>query len=210
VVRNATVFHPPVLFSTDADSVIAGANCAAVYHGPQIGLWDFGCTDYQRRAQLGEARYSKTVGDQGVRYALGHAARLPVVVPVRVLRSWGLYNPAQQVRFDAVESRSVGWQQMAWLVSLLLLLLAVPGIVSLRHRPLEFVLIVGPIVLVTLVSAVTLGDQRFVLAAVPGVAIAAALTIQRVITRLAAQSAGSHGESPPAAGRSRSPLPHRP
>jgi hypothetical protein len=193
VVRNASVFHPPVLFSSDADTAIAGANCAAVYHGSQIGLWNFGCTDYQRRNELGEARYSRTIGDQGLRYALNHADRLPVVMSLRMLRSWGLYNPVQQVRSDAVESRNVRWQQMAWFVSMLMLLLAIPGIVSLRHRRFELVVLAAPIFLVTAASALTFGDQRYVLTAVPELAIAVALTIGWGIanaTRLSTRLAG--------------------
>ncbi|HMD45744.1 MAG TPA: glycosyltransferase family 39 protein [Acidimicrobiales bacterium] len=196
VVRNQTAFHPPILLSSNADSVLAGANCSAVYRGPDIGLWDFACTDYSRRSTLGEARYAHTIGEQGLRYARQHAGRLPLVMAVRVLRGWGLYNPWQQVRVESVESRSVGWGQLGWFVSILTLVLAVPGIVSLRHRRFELVLVAGPAALATLVLALTWGDQRFVLTAVPELAIAAALTLVAAGRRLR-RTIGSTVPEPP-------------
>lgn len=180
-VRNVVVFNPPVLLSSNGDSVVAGANCASVYHGPQVGLWDFACTRYQRHDGLGEARYARTLGSEGARYALDHATRVPVVVAVRVARAWGLYNPRQQVRAEAIESRSLGWQQAAWPVSVVLLALALPGLAGIGTRRFELVVLGGPVVLASLVAALTWGDQRFVLSAVPALAIAATLAVGRLV-----------------------------
>jgi len=177
LIRNVEVFHPPVLLSSNLDSVLSGANCGPVYHGPMLGLWDFNCTDESRLAVLGEARYSRQIGDRALHYAADHAGRVPLVMGVRILRGWGLYDPAQQVRVEAAESRSIGWGQFAWFGSMVTLALALPGMVSLRRRRFELAVVAGPAALATAVLALTWGDQRFVLTAVPALAVAAAVSV---------------------------------
>jgi hypothetical protein len=184
VIRNVEVFHPPVLLSSNLDSVLAGANCGPVYHGPMLGLWDFNCTDFPRRAVLGEARYSRQIGERALHYAADHVAQVPIVMGVRILRGWGLYNPAQQVRVEAVESRSIGWGQFAWFGSMATLALAIPGMVSLRRRRFELAVVAGPAALATAVLALTWGDQRFVLTTVPALAVAAAISVLWLCQRL--------------------------
>jgi hypothetical protein len=71
----------------------------------------------------------------------------------------------------------VGWQQFAWPVSLLTLILAIPGIVGIRRRRLALVLIAGPAVVDTLVVLATYGNDRFVLSAIPSLCIGAAATL---------------------------------
>ena len=144
LIRNVEVFHPPVLLSSNLDSVLAGANCGPVYDGPMLGLWDFNCTDNTHPAVLDEARHARQIGDRALRYAADHAARVPLVMGVRILRGWGLYDPAQQVRVEAVESRSVGWGQFAWFGSMVTLALALPGMVSLRRRRFELAVVARP------------------------------------------------------------------
>ncbi len=184
LIRNVEVFHPPVLLSSNLDSVLAGANCGPVYDGPMLGLWDFNCTDNTHPAVLDEARHARQIGDRALRYAADHAARVPLVMGVRILRGWGLYDPAQQVRVEAVESRSVGWGQFAWFGSMVTLALALPGMVSLRRRRFELAVVAGPAALATAVLALTWGDQRFVLTAVPALAVAAALSVLWLCHRL--------------------------
>jgi len=184
LIRNVEIFHPPVLLSSNLDSVLSGANCGPAYNGPMLGLWDFNCTDFSRRAVLGEARYSRQIGDRALHYAADHARRVPLVMGVRILRGWGLYDPAQQVRVEAVESRSIGWGQFAWFGSMATLALALPGMVSLRRRRLELAVVAGPAALATAVLALTWGDQRFVLTAVPALAVAASLSVLWVSHRL--------------------------
>jgi asparagine N-glycosylation enzyme membrane subunit Stt3 len=184
LIRNVEDFHPPVLLSSNLDSVLSGANCGPTYHSPMLGLWDFNCTDFPRRAVLGEARYSREIGDRALHYAADHAGRVPLVMGVRILRGWGLYDPSQQVRVEAVESRSIGWGQFAWFGSMATLVLALPGMASLRRRHFELAIVAGPAALATAVLALTWGDQRFVLTAVPTLAVAAALSVLWLCRRL--------------------------
>jgi hypothetical protein len=177
LVRNYTTFHPPVLVSTAADKTLAGANCKSTYYGPLIGYWDFSCLGHNDLANSDEARYGQVLNQEGKAYLTSHLSRVPIVVAVRVLRAWGFYDPAQEAQLARFETRSVGWQQFAWPVSLLTFVLAVPGIVGIRRRRFALVLVAGPAVVDTLVVVTTYGNDRFVLSAIPSLSIAAAATV---------------------------------
>jgi hypothetical protein len=182
LIRNSTTFHPPVLVSTAADKTLAGANCSATYAGPLIGYWDFDCLGHNNLASDHEARYGQVLGAEGRHYIKTHLSRVPLVLSVRVLRAWGLYNPAQEARLARFETRSVGWQQIAWPASMLLLLLAIPGIASLRKNRFAVVLAAGPAIVDTLVVLLTYGNDRFVLSALPSLSIVAGATLVRLGT----------------------------
>lgn len=94
---------------------------------------------------------------QGLHYVEGHLTRVPLVVAIRVLRGWGLFDPVQQARWTAAETCSPTWQEAAWPVTLLLLVLAIPGFVLLRKDRLALALTAGPAVVATLVLAVAYG-----------------------------------------------------
>ncbi len=184
LVRNATTFHPPVFVSTAADKTLAGANCRTTYAGPLLGYWDFTCLGHNNLASGHEARYGQVLATEGRHYVQTHLSRVPLVLAVRALRAWGLYNPAQEARLARFETRSVGWQQLAWPVSTLLLLLAIPGVASLRRNRLALVLVAGPAMVDTLVVLLTYGNDRFVLSALPSLSIAAAAILVRLGSRL--------------------------
>jgi hypothetical protein len=177
--RNYTSFHPPVLVSTAADKAIAGANCHSTYYGSLIGYWDYYCLGYNDLALNNEARYGQALSDEGRHYVATHLSRVPLVLAVRALRAWGLYDPAQEAQLAQVETRSVGWQQVALPVTLLLLIVAIPGIVGLRRERLAVVLLAGPAVVDTLVVLMTYGNDRFVVSAIPCLSIGAAVTAVR-------------------------------
>jgi hypothetical protein len=184
LVRNYQDFHPHIVVSTASDKTLAGANCPSTYAGPLLGYWDFTCLGHDRLATSDEARYGQLLGAEGRHYAAAHAARLPVVVSVRVLRAWGLYAPVQESHLDALETRSADWQLFAWPLSLLVVALAVPGALSLRRDLFSLVLVIGPAALATVTAAATYGNDRFVLSAIPTLSIAAALTLTDIAAKL--------------------------
>jgi Dolichyl-phosphate-mannose-protein mannosyltransferase len=194
LVRNLTTFHPPVLVSTAADKTLAGANCHATYYGTLLGYWDYSCLGHDQLADSDEARYGKVLSDEGTDYFAHHLSRAPLVLTVRVLRSWELYDPAQGAHLAGAETRSVGWQQVAWPVSLLVLILAVPGIVDLRRYRFALVLLAGPAVVDTLIVLTTYGNDRFVLSAIPSLCIGAAATSVRIGNRVARRIHSSEEE----------------
>jgi 4-amino-4-deoxy-L-arabinose transferase-like glycosyltransferase len=176
-VRNVVEFNPPIVLSTNGDKTLAGANCDSVYRGTMVGLWDQRCLDEQREASLGEARFDRALRSEGLHYIAQHKGRLPEVVVIRVLRSWGLYHPTQQVAVESIESRDPRWQRVAWASSIVLYVLALPALFRRRRDRGALVLLAGPAAAATLVIAATYGNQRFLLLAIPGLSIAAADTV---------------------------------
>jgi hypothetical protein len=188
LLRNYTTFHPPVLVSTAADKAIAGANCNSTYYGSLIGYWDYSCLGYGNLAANHEARYGQALSEEGRHYFETHLSRVPLVLGVRALRAWGLYDPAQEAQLARVETRSVGWERIALPVTLLLLMLAIPGIIGMRRERLAVVLVAGPALVDTFVVLMTYGNDRFVLSSIPSLCIGAAATL----VRFGGSSGGNH------------------
>jgi len=184
VVRNYETFTPHVFLSSNDGKTLAGANCPTTYQGPLLGYWDFSCIGHDALANSDEGEYDKVTRAEGTAYLRSHAGRVPLVVGVRVLRAWGLFDPLQQARLDVLQTRSIGWQQLAWPASLLVLFGAIPGIVRLRKDRLALVLVAGPVVIATIVVATTFGNPRYVVAATPSLCVGVALTAMAVADRL--------------------------
>jgi len=175
--RNLVRFDEPILVSTNADKTIAGANCDSVYSGDAIGLWDHDCLREGRLTRLGEARFATALRNEGLDYMRSHAGELPKVAAVRVLRAWGVYDPGQQVNWEAIETRDRDWQRLAWAWSIALFVLAIPGVFALRSVLPSLFVVAGPAVVATVTVAATYGNQRFLLPAIPGLCIAAATSV---------------------------------
>ena len=176
-IRNAVVFHRFVPLSTNDGTLVAGANCGLTYRGVDLGFWNIQCIPPQTSGNesVQAARWRR----DGLRYARHHAARLPVVVAARVLRTWDLYQPRRMVRFN--EGRAVRLEQLSLVAFWLLVPFAIAGALILRRRGEPLWILVSPIVLVTVASVIGYGTPRFRHAAeIPllvfgGVAVTAAL-----------------------------------
>src|SRR5205085_2159602 len=89
VAYNAGRFEHPVLVSTGLGGLLGSSNCPATYHGRLIGGWGFVCLPDTAKIPSGE---DESVADlkmrrAGINYARDHASRLPVVIPIRLLRT---------------------------------------------------------------------------------------------------------------------------
>lgn len=164
-VRNAVALDRFVLVSTNESTVLAGANCDATYHGRDIGSWRPDCLA-AATGRVDLRRYDEGVlaerwSSAGRRYARHHAARLAAVVPVRVLRTWRLWQPAREGRLSEGENARVA-KVGAWVFLLLLLPagLASAALAGLRRDRLLLVL-AAPAAMVTLTSAAGWGAPRF-------------------------------------------------
>jgi 4-amino-4-deoxy-L-arabinose transferase-like glycosyltransferase len=203
-IRNAVKLHAFVPVSNNVATLIDGANCDATYHGPQIGLWretfststPGAATPKLPQAQacfagfdiadphFDEAKASNTDTRAGGSYARHHAGSLPKVAAVRVLRTWGLYAPRQQVDFESLEGRPRSWQLRGTFMYWVLLPFAVAGAVVLRRRRRLVWPLAATAVTVTIVAATTYGQQRFRIAAEPALLVLAAVAIVGLARRL--------------------------
>jgi 4-amino-4-deoxy-L-arabinose transferase-like glycosyltransferase len=206
-IRNVIRFDTLVPISNNSATLVDGANCDATYRGTYLGLWretfsQFG--DAARdRAQpeacfegfdiasptFDEADASRMHRNDGVEYAREHLSSLPKAMAVRVLRTWGVYAPRQQVNFEAFEGRPREWQMRGTILHWLLLPLAIVGYVVLRRRRLPAWPLLMTAVTVTLVSAFTYGQQRFRVAAEPALYVLAAVALVAVWRRWTGASA---------------------
>jgi hypothetical protein len=170
-VRNWTTFDRPVLISTNDGVTLAGSNCAATYHGRDLGSFDTGCIG-PLRFPADEARQAAQYRSDAASYAGDHLGRLPVVTGARILRVWGLYQPTR-LAYDA-QNRRLAVQEVGVLFSYLLIPFAVFGVVVLRRRGEPLFILLAPVLLVTITCALTYGGLRLRQAAeVPLVVLAA-------------------------------------
>jgi 4-amino-4-deoxy-L-arabinose transferase-like glycosyltransferase len=170
-IRNWTTFDRPVLLSTNDSTVLTGANCEDTYRGEQLGFWRVQCRSLIQTDN--EAEQAATWRREGLEYARDHAGRLVVVVvPVRLLRTFGLWRPADQVRQAEGRMPSMEW---AGVVAYFLLLpLAVYGAAVLRRRGGPLWVLLVPVAVVVIVSVTAYGYTRFRHAAeIPLVVLAA-------------------------------------
>jgi 4-amino-4-deoxy-L-arabinose transferase-like glycosyltransferase len=182
-IRNSVRMDELVVLSSNSSGLLEGANCPTTYDGPLIGLWDAKCLRFARAAELSESAGARRARTAGLRYARDNAQRLAVVAGVRVLRVWGLYDPIDQSRSEAVESRREGWQVLGWVWSLGLLVVAVPGALALRRAGADIDALLAVVGSVTLLAAISWGNQRFRLAADPVICIFAAAAVCRFLRR---------------------------
>lgn len=179
IVRNWTTFDRPVLTSTNDSTVLTGANCDATYHGRDLGWWRVDCRSPISRRN--EAEQAAIWRREGLEYARDHADRLPVVIPVRLLRTWGVYQPRRMI--DEAEGRDRTMEALGTIVYFLLLPLAVYGAILLRRRrgPL-WVLLVPPAV-VTIVTVLGYGYPRFRHSADLVIVVLAGLALTHLLER---------------------------
>ncbi len=184
VARNQSELGQPTLATLDAGTALAGTNCPAVYRGPMIGFWDNNCTLRPDDARLSEVERNDRLQRDGINYAFDHVDRWPAVVPVRVLRLWGLWDPITQSRLESVESRNTTWQVITWGTHLVLFGFAVGGFVLMARRNRVWLPLAATIASVTLAAALAYGKQRFLAAAEPALLVAGAFAVVTVFDRV--------------------------
>jgi 4-amino-4-deoxy-L-arabinose transferase-like glycosyltransferase len=198
-IRNAVRFHAFVPVSTNAATLVDGANCDATYGGSQLGLWRESFStlgDAARGLPQAQACFEGfDIRDRhfdevavankhlraGAGYAGHHLGSLPKVAVVRVLRTWGVYAPGQQVSFESLEGRPRAWQMRGTVLYWLLAPLAVVGTVLLRRRKRLLFPLAATAATVTIGAALTYGQQRFRIAAEPAILVLAAVTLAELV-----------------------------
>ena len=179
--RNWIELDRPIPISTNESTLIAGANCDATYSGPDIGFWRLDCIS-DRKPGLNEAEQAEIWRREGRGYAEDHIGRLlAVVVPVRLLRTWDLYQTRRQAGF--AEGRSLRVTQAGVIVYFLLLVLAAWGVVLLRRRGAPLLVLLAPFVVVCVSTAAGFGLPRFRQAAEISIVVLAAVAVSGLLAR---------------------------
>lgn len=187
-VRNTLTFDEPVLLTTGDGSVFGGANLPSTYSGRLIGGWHaIGLfrSPVGRNPSTNEAVQSRRWRKEGLEYARDHAERLPVVISVRVLRTWSIFpfNPVDKARFASDNYKHIRLLEYpSQLIFAAVLVLALGGFLAARRRgDIPLSIFVAPVVLVTIVSVLGYGDPRFRQAADVALVLFAALGAERLL-----------------------------
>ena len=191
-IRNLSSFDRPVLIATNDATVVTGANCDTTYEGRDLGFWSVDCR--APKTERDESEQAAIWRDDGVDYATGHAGRLvAVVAPVRVLRTWGVWQPRRQV--DEAEGRDRTMETLGQVVYFLLLPLAAFGAVLLRRRRAPLWVLLVPPAAVTIVSVLGYGYTRFRYSADLAIVVLAGLALAHLLEnrRAVSDRAASHG-----------------
>jgi hypothetical protein len=159
--RNWIVFDRPVLISTNEGALWGVANCDVTYHGRDIGYSRLDCLS--DTPGLNEAEQAARWRRQGLEYAADHTGRLLVVVPVRVARTFNFFQPWRQVDFAEAHPRRVAYAEVIF--GWVMLGLAGWGAVTLYRRREPLRILLAPVVMVVIVSAIGHGFPRYRFAA---------------------------------------------
>ncbi|MEA2409467.1 MAG: hypothetical protein QOC77_28 [Thermoleophilaceae bacterium] len=184
-IRNSLTTHHPVLVSTEDGAVIAGANCGLTYGGADLGYWHSACVGL--RGDGNPADRSARLRRQGLDYASSHAGRLPAVEGVRLLRTFGLWQPERHVFF--AEGRKLPGRALAVGAVWLVLALGAAGAWSLGRRRLgALAILLAPVILAVITTLIAFGYPRFRYAADVSLIVLGAALLDRVAAQ-AAQAA---------------------
>jgi hypothetical protein len=199
-VRNLTTFDRVVPISTNEGSTLAGANCDAVYRGRDIGGWEIRCVPpIPGEESVQAARFRR----EGLEYALDHAGRLPVAMGARVLRSFGLLQPLRHAR--NAEGRAETMEVLGAFAFYPVALLGVAGAVVLRRRRAPLYLLLAPVAVTAIVTALGYGVPRFRHPADLALVVLAATAIDALLRRREGSA-----ERPGPGDQARAPVPRRP
>ncbi|HUF85541.1 MAG TPA: glycosyltransferase family 39 protein [Acidimicrobiia bacterium] len=201
--RNAIKLDAFVPVSNNVATAIDGANCDLVYSGDQLGLWreTFSTLGDEARKRpqaeacfegfdirardFDEADVAAEHRSDGLEYAREHTGRLPIVMTARLLRTWALFRPSQQIEFESFEGRPERWLRIGTQMYWVLLPLALAGFVLVaRRRRARVWPLLSTGVLVSLTTVVTYGQQRFRAADEPALVVLAAVAIVAIASRL--------------------------
>lgn len=161
-VYNSQRFKHPVYLSSGLGSLLVWANCPRTYNGPELGGWVFRCADTL------PVTAEDTVVDLQARrtalhYVAGHLDRLPVVIPIRVLRTFGFYRPDAITAADLnLTSGRLIWVARLALVQYWAMLVAgVIGAVVLHRRRVPLLPFAAMVAIVLVITIFGYGTMRF-------------------------------------------------
>jgi peptidoglycan/LPS O-acetylase OafA/YrhL len=176
---NMSRFTEPVTLSAQFDQTLGTANCETVYEGDRVGYWSLACIqETEHLVPEGDA----SAQGEGFRrialdYARDHADRVPYVVAGRVGRTFGFYQPQEQILLDtSVETKEPVLGEIGLLVWYGIAVTGALGLVGLRRAGRPVFPLVAIVVSVVATVAVIYGNTRFRLPAELALMVPAAVT----------------------------------
>jgi hypothetical protein len=184
--NNVDRFDRPVFLSTGLGGLVGSSNCPSTYSGPGLGSWGFVCAEgVTVTVREDETLQDEKLLDAGVDYARDHAGRLPVVIPVRLLRTFGFWAPFSSTEGDLLlqsgNARTLA--TFAVLQYWLLLAVGIAGFVVLVRRKVPVLPFVAPVVTVAAITVIGYGTMRFRIALEVLLPVLAAIALDALCLR---------------------------
>lgn len=203
VVRNNLVMEERVTLSDGTGTVMVQANCDDTYYGTNIGYWSLRCGEPQPYGPNGElldeSQRDVVVRARATDYISNHVGRLiGVVVPARIGRMWGFYEPLEQVRLDIIEGRPSLPAKVGFIEYVLLVPAAAIGAV-IHWRRRQPVLVIGLwVILATITAATAFGTTRYRTAAEVSIVMFASIAVDAACDAISRRRSrhSSNAESP--------------
>ena len=163
VTFNMTRFSHPVLITDRFGVALASANCDGTWNGPLAGYWSMTCADSAIAGVHGdESAEDAAAMRHALHYVDHHLSGLPAVEAKRLGRTFGFYQPAQQIRLDVfVEDRPRLWAEAGLWMFYALSLLSLWGAGVLKRKGVPLYPLGAVLADVVLVTLVTYGNTRF-------------------------------------------------
>lgn len=180
VAYNMSRFEEPVTLSAQFDQTLGTANCEEVYHGDRVGYWSLACIQAtEHLVPEGDASAQGTgFREIALEYARDHSDRVPYVVAGRVGRTFGLYQPQEQIELDTkVETKEPVLGEIGLALWYGIAVCGALGLVGLRRAGRPIFPIVAVVVSVVIIVAVIYGNTRFRLPAELALMFPAAVTL---------------------------------
>lgn len=188
VVANLVRFDRPATLSTQLGTTLAHAYCDDTFHGEHLGWWSYPCAAHVPVPPGDTSHADAAYREHALDYLADNVDRLPVVIPARVGRTFGAWDPFQQAQLDRVEGRPEGVAIAGALLWYPTAALAIAGWIALRRRGwawADLAPLWAPIACVLVTVVVFYGTTRFRALAEPAFVVlaAAALTTRSLSSR---------------------------
>jgi peptidoglycan/LPS O-acetylase OafA/YrhL len=182
---NVTRFEHPVTLSAQFDHTLVSANCDEVFYGPSTGYWSRNCVEAAEPLTdpLDDASEEGIVFRKLARdYVSDHKARTAVVIGARVTRTFGLYQPENQVDLDDLyDGKEKGLGQAGLLTWYAVALAGIAGMVGLRRAGRPIFPLLAVVAATVLTVMVTYGATRFRFPAELALCIPAAVSLDAAL-----------------------------
>jgi peptidoglycan/LPS O-acetylase OafA/YrhL len=187
---NMARFDHPVTLSAQFDATLVSANCDDVYYGPNTGYWSRPCVEAAEplTKPLDDASTEGIVYRRLARdYVSAHKGRAVVVAVARVGRTFGLYQPENQVDLDTVyDGKEKGLGEVGLFAWYTVAIAGAFGLVGLRRAGRPIFPIVAVVAVTALTVMVTYGATRFRFPAELALCIPAAVSLDAAVTAFVA------------------------
>jgi 4-amino-4-deoxy-L-arabinose transferase-like glycosyltransferase len=182
VLYNESRFDERVVLTTGFGLTLRFGNCGATYHGARLGYKTGVCNNRDPKVQGDASTVDKENRKRALRYVRANKGRVPVVVLARVGRTFAVFRPFQQMRFEP--TARLGVLRVAYVSYWVLMPFALAGAVLLvRRRDPALIPMLALVATVVIGAAVSFGLVRFRAPAEVPIVLLAAVAVDAIVAR---------------------------